>query len=282
MRVESLKALADFNDDKLAEAIKIADADDNVGLRMEATRQRARLKPAGATDKLVAILENGTVAEKQNALTTLGTVEGPEADKILADWLDKLVAGSVPPELQLDLLEGAGKRAAPDIKEKLSRYEAALAKGDDLARFRVTLLGGNADEGKKIFFERPEASCVRCHKIGAEGGEVGPILSDVGKRQPREYLLESVILPNKQIAKGFETLIVTLKSGLAYAGILKGEAETELTLLSPEDGLIKIKKAEIDKRDRGLSGMPEGMGEVLSKRDLRNLIEFLASQQQLP
>jgi len=42
--------------------------------------------------------------------------------------------------------------------------------------------------------------------------------------------------------------------------------------------LVKIKKSNIEKRDGGLSGMPDGMGEILSKRDLRNLVEFLASQ----
>ena len=53
---------------------------------------------------------------------------------------------------------------------------------------------------------------------------------------------------------------------------------TELVLISPDAGLVKIKKSDIEKRDRGLSGMPDGMGEILTKRDLRNLVEFLANQ----
>ena len=41
-----------------------------------------------------------------------------------------------------------------------------------LAGFRETLYGGSAAEGRKIFLERPEASCVRCHKVNGEGASV--------------------------------------------------------------------------------------------------------------
>jgi hypothetical protein len=41
-----------------------------------------------------------------------------------------------------------------------------------------------------------------------------------------------------------------------------------------------MKKSDIVKRDRGMSGMPEGMAAVLGRRNLRNLVEFLAEQTQ--
>jgi hypothetical protein len=37
-----------------------------------------------------------------------------------------------------------------------------------------------------------------------------------------------------------------------------------------------LKKADIKARERGLSGMPEELRQVLSKQDLRDLVEFLA------
>jgi cytochrome c553 len=44
-----------------------------------------------------------------------------------------------------------------------------------------------------------------------------------------------------------------------------------------EDGTTqKIPKDQIAKRQRGLSAMPEGLANMLSKQDLRDLIEFLA------
>jgi quinoprotein glucose dehydrogenase len=146
-----------------------------------------------------------------------------------------------------------------------------------LQNFREVLFGGNADQGKKIFFERVEASCLRCHKINGAGDDVGPELADIGAKQTREYLLESMIQPNAKIAPGFETLVVIMKNGASYAGVFKNETENELVINSPEDGIVKIAKADIKTRDRGSSGMPEGLGDILSKRDLRDLLEYLTT-----
>ncbi len=44
--------------------------------------------------------------------------------------------------------------------------------------------------------------------------------------------------------------------------------------------LVTLKKANITSREKGLSGMPDGFGELLSRQDLRNLVEFLASAKQ--
>jgi len=39
---------------------------------------------------------------------------------------------------------------------------------------------------------------------------------------------------------------------------------------------LKLKKADMQSRERGLSGMPEELRQVLTKQDLRNLVEFLS------
>jgi quinoprotein glucose dehydrogenase len=182
----------------------------------------------------------------------------------------------VPAELQLDLLEAAAKRQPREVKDKLAKFENARPAEDDLRAWRECLQGGNAEEGKKIFLERAEVSCVRCHKAGGEGGEVGPDLGKIGAAKPREYILESIVYPNKNVAAGFESLLVTMKDGAIYAGLLKSENDTEIEVNSPEDGLLKLKKADIKERQRGLSAMPEEFRQVLTKQDLRNLVEFLS------
>ena len=47
---------------------------------------------------------------------------------------------------------------------------------------------------------------------------------------------------------------------------------------SPEDGLVTVKTADIKERIKGPSGMPPGLQMVISKSELRDLIEFLAQQ----
>jgi putative heme-binding domain-containing protein len=128
-----------------------------------------------------------------------------------------------------------------------------------------------------VFLEKVEAQCLRCHKLEGSGGDVGPAMDGIGKKYDREFLLQSIVDPSAKIAEGFENLTVTLKDGGALIGIFKGETDKELTIFSQEDGLIKIPKADIASRAAGQSGMLPGLGEVMSRRELRDLIEFLAS-----
>jgi quinoprotein glucose dehydrogenase len=279
VRIEALKALGEMHASNLPEAVKIAVADKDENVRKEGNRLQAQIKPGDATGTLAKVLENGTVTEKQGAFATLATVEGAAADKLFAEWLDKLIAGNVAKEVQLDLIEAASKRDSSVVKEKLEKYTNAQPK-DEFAGFRETVYGGNAEEGKKIFLERPEASCVRCHKINGEGGEVGPELSGIITRKDRQYILESIVYPNKQIAPGFESVVVKTKGGLNIAGILKSENAEELVIITPDDGPTKVKVSEVTSREKGQSAMPEGLGNVLTKQDIRNLIEFLASTKQ--
>src|SRR5205807_2536343 len=122
--------------------------------------------------------------------------------------------------------------ATPKNKRKLERFDASRRSDDPMAAYEECLWGGDATEGKKIFFEKPEAQCVRCHKIADEGGDVGPDLTHVSAQKDRRYLLESIVLPNQQIAPGFESVSVVLKNGDSYAGVLKKETPNELFLNS--------------------------------------------------
>ena len=67
-----------------------------------------------------------------------------------------------------------------------------------------------------------------------------------------------------------------LKSGSGCSGLLKGEDETNLVIHTPDEGLVTIRKSDIQVRQKGASPMPEGLGQILSKEDLRNLVEFVA------
>lgn len=277
VRAQALQALVRFMDPHLDDAITEALIDPDERVRAEAARLQAELHPNSALTQIAKALEQGSIHEKQNALQAVGTMKDSIADQIILAWLENFKAGQVPKELQLDLIEAASARNSPNIQTKLAEISSSRPKDDLLAKYREVLHGGDASRGKKIFFERVETSCARCHKVHGEGGEVGPELAGLGTSVSREYLLESILAPNKTIAPGYETLVVTLKSGTTYAGLVKKETDTELLLNSPEDGLVLISKDQVQSRDHGLSSMPTDVGALLSKRELRDLIEFLAS-----
>lgn len=279
-RVAALRALAELNDSRLAATLDAVQNDPSEEVRNEALRLQSRLTPTSALARIEKTLATGTLTEKQNALSTLGEIKDHAAAELVNVWLEKLRHEEVPGELQLDVLEAAARQPDPAIKAKLEDTEKHLGRGGELAPFRVALRGGNIEEGRRIFFERADTACVRCHKIAGqtgEGGEVGPELTKIGAQKDREYLLESIVAPNKHIAEGFQSLLVTTKDGTSYAGIVKSESDTELVLNSPEDGIVTIKKNEITARAPGLSSMPEGMQTMLSRRELRDLVEYLSS-----
>ncbi|HKP39095.1 MAG TPA: HEAT repeat domain-containing protein, partial [Pyrinomonadaceae bacterium] len=277
VRVEALKAMAALKAG-MADTLELALKDKDETVRKEASKLQAQLRPDNATAHLKTVLERGSIGEKQSAFATLGALtNSPDADRVIEEWLDKVVAEEIPNELWLDVLDAANKRTTPAIREKLRKAEEARPAEDNLRSHRECLVGGDAAEGKRIFFEKAEVYCLRCHKVNGEGGEVGPDLTGIGAKQSREYLLESIVLPNKQIAPGFESTIVTMKSGTTYAGIVKSETATGLELNSPEDGLLKLKKADIQTRERGPSAMPEELRQILTKQEVRHLVEFLAN-----
>lgn len=147
----------------------------------------------------------------------------------------------------------------------------------DLRGFHATLAGGDASEGKRIFQEHVGVQCMRCHAVRGEGGIVGPPLTSVAQRLTRGQLLESIVLPNATIALGYENVTLVLKSGANPSGLVKSETADELVLDSPEDGKLTVKKADIVKRQRGLSAMPESLDKLMTRRELRDLVEYLST-----
>ena len=281
-RVEAITALEAIGDSRLPEAMRRAVDAEDTGLRVEGRRLLAKLRPSEAVPALEAVLERGERAERQGALAILGDLDVPAADAVLARWLDKLLADEVPADVQLDLVEAAAKRSAPVVKGRLAKYEDGRPRGDAVARYRVALAGGDAERGRKVFANKAEVECIRCHRIRRPngevyGGDVGPDLSDVGSREPRDYLLESIVDPNRKIAKGFETAVVALTDGRLVAGIVKADDGKRLRLQTPQGQYIEVDAGEIEDRKAGVSGMPEDLLKHLTKAEVRDLVEFLST-----
>ena len=278
LRVGALKALARIESSLFEEAIKVAQVDFAVELRKEATRLQANVDPSIAAPQLNTVMESGTIGEKQVALATLTTMDGSVADEIILRWLGKYVGGEVPAALALDVVDAAEGRSDARIVEGLAKWRASFSEEEGLGELEVVLEGGDASAGKRVFFENPIASCTRCHRSGTVGSDVGPVMDGIGERLTRAQLLDAIVFPNRSIAEGFETVVVTMKDETVHAGILKAEDDAALTLNSPDAGQVTLQKSLVESRETGLSGMPEGFVDILSKQDLRDLVEFLSSQ----
>jgi len=233
----------------------------------------------GLTELKKAILK-GELAEQQAAIQDLIATDHARADEILLDTMNQEPSQATN-EIQLDLMLAAEERskkskAANEFSDWLTKIESSRNAEDHLAEYRECLEGGNAKRGKDIVFGRTEASCRRCHMVGGEGGAVGPDLSVIGAEKNREYLLEAIVEPSRQIAKGFETVMLIMDDGKIVSGIVKEQDDETMTLMDELGGTLMVEKSEIDEQSTGKSGMPDLL-EVLTKSDLRDIIEYLSS-----
>ena len=277
-RAAALRALAAIKSPVLAKSVETALAAKDKTLAQAARLLAAKTSPVLAVKLNAAVLGNGSIREQQDALAAIGAQPIPEADALLAAQLDLLNAGKLPAPLALDLLEIATPRSDAAVKVKLAEFEKRRDAKDPLAKWRECLEGGDAKAGREIFAEKAEAACMRCHKIKGEGGDVGPDLAGISAKHDRAYLLQSIVEPNAVIAPGFDNVLVTLKNGEMVAGLLNAEDANEVTLASIADGKKqRIKKEDIKERATVPSAMPPGLGEVLGKRGLRDVIEYLST-----
>jgi quinoprotein glucose dehydrogenase len=282
VRVATLKALEALKDAQLQTIATAAAAGDDPRLRAEGQRiilgTLARTDAPGAIKKLEGLIEKApSIIERQAALAVLAGVSSGQADVVIGRWLDLVRRNEAPRELELDVLEAARKRTSADLKQKLTQYEKNRPDSKSVAAYREALAGGDAEAGRAIFFDKADVSCLRCHKVGGVGGEVGPDLSGIGSKQKRDYLLEAIVDPNKEIAKGYESVVLVLTDGQTKTGILKSEDATYVRLMTAEGQLIAVPKDRIDERLRGPSAMPADLVQKLSRAELRDLVEFLAS-----
>lgn len=280
LRVAVLDFLGAVKSARLNDAVKQASTSGVDELRFAATRFAMRtMTGPQLVEVFTRLLNSGTLRERQGALALLGDLKDPSADKLLAARLDDLLLGKVPADLQLDVLEAAAKRADAQVKEKLGQFRTRQDARAGWSQFSDCLAGGDAENGKRIFRENLQAACLRCHKVNGEGGEAAPDLTKIGFRGNREYILESITFPNARIASGFENIQVVLHNGTSAAGIVKRETETELDLYSLEDGLVTLRKADIKSRTVTMSGMPDNIRQILKRREIRDLVEYLAGLQ---
>jgi quinoprotein glucose dehydrogenase len=278
LRVEALKALAARGDPALAAAVREALGDDDEALRGDVVRLIPKAKLADGVALLErAATQEGPLRVRQAALRALGE-SAAEADAVLARLLDRLLSDAWPSPLRLELLEAAGRRSSPEVRDRAAKFEAARKKDDPLSPWRECLEGGDPVPGRYLFWVRVHASCHQCHRIGDEGGTAGPPLTGVGSRLSREQLLESLIFPSKTIAAGYETVAVLLETDAVETGRVVRESDAELVLLGPDGRERAIPKKSIKKARRGLSAMPDDIGRLLTRRELRDLVEYLSEQ----
>jgi len=139
--------------------------------------------------------------------------------------------------------------------------------------------GGNPLRGREIYFNAEKSGCVKCHRLGDQGGAIGPDLTGAGRRFSRIHIIESILEPNRAIAPAFRNLSIRLKDGQELTGVRVDESDSELTLGDAQGKSHALKKDQIDELQiLELSVMPEGLEGGLTDTEFADLVAFLAEQ----
>lgn len=133
---------------------------------------------------------------------------------------------------------------------------------------------GDAERGRDVF----EARCTRCHRIGGEGGSLGPELSRIGRVRTREALMRSIRDPGASAARGFRPVTLVTTDGERVRGTLKSEDAFSIQIMDTRQELRGYRKSDLSEivREEG-SLMPAFTESRLPQTQLDDLVRYLGT-----
>lgn len=244
---------------------------------------------------LAALVEKKPVVAGQTAAEALGSVDSAETMRAwlapllsretamvaLAKALDAKPCSADAAKLAMTTLTTVGRGDAVlttafgkilGVKNVVPAYDPAWVS----ALATEVKAHGDAVKGKAVF-NAPLSGCIACHKIGGQGGIVGPELDAVGRGVPVELLIEAVVWPNRQIKEGYVATTLALKDGRKLQGYKVSEAGGELQLRELASGQTsRFTAGQIAEKQEAGSLMPEGLIMNMTREELRDLVAYLA------
>jgi len=278
LRAKALRAASLVAPAALEPALPQLAIDAEATVRAQSLRAIQKAAPERAYPLLAEAARHGAIEERRVAYSALAALKDPRVDTLFTVEVARHIAGLIPPEVALDLLLAAEQRSDESVKSVLANLAAVRGIDPAAAPFIDSLHGGDKARGKRVLREKAETSCLRCHKIEwGEGGEVGPDLRGLSKRATRVDMLESIVDSNRRIARGYENWVFTFEDDPAVAGVILEETETSVKVRTSQDEVVEIERAAITGRRKDLSAMPQDVAKFLSREEMRDLIEYLAS-----
>jgi uncharacterized repeat protein (TIGR03806 family) len=139
-----------------------------------------------------------------------------------------------------------------------------------------TRRGRSFDAGRTAF---RDTGCLQCHRMGSDGGNVGPDLTGVGTRLSSEALLEAILVPSRTIAPEYAQTEIETAGGETWIGRVESETDTVLMFRAAgADDAVSLTPAQIrSRRLSTVSNMPEGMVNTLEKSQILDLLAYLLS-----
>ena len=190
----------------------------------------------------------------------------PSAAKVLAA-LDDPDAG----------VKGAAERAAKTMRiQKIEdKTPKIMTLKPEEALAAVLKTQGNVALGEQIF---TKATCVACHTVKETEAQKGPYLGNIAQTYKRPDLAQNILDPNKTIAQGFASEMITMKDGTQQMGFITLEGANEVKLRNIASQEFTFKTADIKERQKlPMSMMPPGLMMNFTVKEFASLLDYLES-----
>jgi putative membrane-bound dehydrogenase-like protein len=280
-RGQAIDALVKARDQNLPTVLRQTLQD--AALRSAAIRALAAFEDTEAPAAIVAIYRDLAAGEKRDALATLSSRKSFALALLDAIADEKIPSGDLPADLarqiknlrddkvtaRLTEVWGSVSDQSADAKAEIARWTAILTNKPPRSEA--------ASHGRAVFAK----TCAQCHTLFGEGGKVGPDLTG-SNRANLEYVLSNVLEPSAVMAKEYQTSTVTLADGRVITGIIKAQDKQTVTVQTPNE-LLTYPRSDIeDVQTAAISMMPIELVKPLSEDDVRALVAYLASPEQVP
>ena len=275
-RRDAIRALAARQDEKLVAAIPALIADTNV--RIEAIRAVAAFDRKEFGRLLLKRYPKFTTAEKLEVVQTLAS--RPDYGWQLTQAIKKkeVPRRDVPSYVarQLRRVVGNGFMEVWGLVDELpGKKAAAYKKFRELLKPEI-IAKGDRKKGKLLF----ERSCMACHKLHGEGGQLGPDITGAN-RSSLDYLLGNILDPSGVIQDDYKMVMITMRDGRTLAGnvVSEDERQVKIRIVGQE---VTLAKSEIQSREVSpVSMMPEGILNTLKDEEVVDLFSYLQAMEPL-
>jgi putative heme-binding domain-containing protein len=299
---------------------QLADDDKNIArLRMEAIAALLKVQPS-FSDKHFTYLYNQLAKEneapaRQQAATVLagGKLSDEQLMKIAREYLPQADAFILP--RLLPVFEGntsgqIGKTLAatlmkspsldsfneenvqtmftsypaevkPDVEKLMAKlHEVRAGRLERMKAMESQIASGDLERGRVLFYGK--AICATCHKVGAEGGNLGPDLTSIQKDRSAHDLLEAVVYPSASFVREYETYKIKTQTG-EHTGVIQKQLPDAIILGTAPQTSVRIPRSEIVSTEiLNTSMMPQGLDQLLSQQEMADLMAFILGQDQDP
>jgi len=147
---------------------------------------------------------------------------------------------------------------------------------DDLEPHLAAVTSGRSHQnGKQALLA---ATCLKCHRVGSSGAQIGPDLTNIGKRFDARAILESIIVPSKVMDPKYLHTVYVLSSGKLVTGRPIGVSGKAITVEtdSIKHTSVVVPREEIEEAMLSqTSPMPANLIDVLTKEEILDLIAYL-------